>query len=167
VINIIRSLLIAAKYWLLPKMMMCSHKRNRKKCPYPSSCSIHSLLPNQLSVQSCRVAPDWDTSFRCPGTILAPSLVPFSFSRCSNAIGASLGNFPFYSSPSRLPPSGPFCFASIQQMCLHFPSHTDLNVCVVHQYTHESGQVHGQTMGQCQGLEPIRRQKESFVCCPE
>lgn len=67
-------------------------------------CSWPSL------VEPCRVTPGWVCSVRCLETTLAPFLVLFPFSRCSNGTDRSLGNFPFCSSSSLLLPSGPFLF---------------------------------------------------------
>ena len=73
------------------------------------SCSLlpHSQLSLNLSLQS----NPWLSQLTQMSWNHADSLFSlFPFSRCSNATGRSLGNFPFCSPPSLLLPSGLFLF---------------------------------------------------------
>lgn len=105
------------------------------------------------------------------GTHAAPFSLFLSSGRCSNAIGTSLGNFPFCSSPSLLRPSGPFlvCFHTADVLPPPLPHWPEWSL--QDQYAHGSAQVQRQTMGQCQGLDPyedknicICSKQEGYLC---
>lgn len=99
-------------------------------------------------------------SIRCP----EPMLLPFS-SSClwADAVMPLVHLWGIFLSALHPHYSGHlvlFWFVSIQQMCSHLPSHTDLNDLWKISRLLSRAQVQKQTMRQCQGLDPRKDKKD-------
>lgn len=120
-----RSILTVGKYLQFPKMEKCPCKSSQAKCPYLYSCSIlSSFLTNSNSNPA--EEPLTESAY---SDVRKPFRLPFQSSFPSSAVVMPFvdlwGIFLSALHPHYSCHLVHFCVTFIQQLCSHWPSHTD------------------------------------------